>query len=155
MTMADFTIEREILIDAPVDVVWRTVTEPDQIVRWFADRAVLELHPAGQGRLVFVDRSSGDERAFELVVEAVDRPTRFSYRWGQAEGEVPIASNSVLVEFTLAAAGDDRTRLCVRETGLAETSWPDEQKGRYAEDHRNGWAHHLGRIEQLLSTPAA
>ncbi len=29
--MAEFQIERDVLIDAPVDVVWRTITEPDQI----------------------------------------------------------------------------------------------------------------------------
>ena len=27
-------IEREVVIDAPVDVVWRTVTEPQQISQW-------------------------------------------------------------------------------------------------------------------------
>ena len=31
--MANFEIEREVVIDAPVDVVWRTITEPDQISR--------------------------------------------------------------------------------------------------------------------------
>ena len=35
----DRTIEQEVVIDAPVEVVWRTVTEPDQITRWWSDRA--------------------------------------------------------------------------------------------------------------------
>jgi uncharacterized protein YndB with AHSA1/START domain len=32
-------IEREVLIEAPVEVVWRTITEPDQMSQWFADTA--------------------------------------------------------------------------------------------------------------------
>ena len=31
--MTDLTIEREIVIDAPADVVWRTITEPEQIAQ--------------------------------------------------------------------------------------------------------------------------
>jgi len=30
-------IETEILIEAPIDIVWRVVTEPDQIKQWFSD----------------------------------------------------------------------------------------------------------------------
>jgi uncharacterized protein YndB with AHSA1/START domain len=153
--MADFTIEREIMIDAPIDVVWRTVTEADQIARWFADRVELEVRPGGHGELVFVDLSSGHERAFELAMVDVDRPARFSYRWGQPAGVVAVPSNSVLVEFTLAAESADRTRLRVRETGLADTAWSDDEKIRYAEDHRNGWSHHFGRLVDVFAKPEA
>jgi uncharacterized protein YndB with AHSA1/START domain len=41
------TIEQDILIAAPVDVVWRTVTEPDQVARWFADDADPEAKARG------------------------------------------------------------------------------------------------------------
>ena len=37
MQTTEYRIEREIVIDAPVEVVWRTITEPDQITEWFAD----------------------------------------------------------------------------------------------------------------------
>ena len=46
--MTDLTIEREIVIDAPADVVWRTITEPEQIAQWFADRVELELRLLGE-----------------------------------------------------------------------------------------------------------
>ena len=54
--MADQHIEREVVIDAPADVVWRTITEPDQITRWFADKVELDLrdrrrrHPRVRGQ---------------------------------------------------------------------------------------------------------
>ena len=38
MSTSEHQIEREIVIEAPAEVVWRTITEPDQISLWFADR---------------------------------------------------------------------------------------------------------------------
>ena len=39
--MPGLMIEREILIEAPPRVVWRTITEPAQMSLWFADRVDL------------------------------------------------------------------------------------------------------------------
>ena len=152
--MTDLTIEREILIEAPADIVWRTITEPDQIAHWFADRVQLDLRPGGDGSLVFEDKASAQAVTAALVVETVDPRLQFSFRWGQSEGEAPGPGNSVLVEFTLSAESNERTRLRVVETGLDAISWPDEDKARYADDHRNGWATHLGRLGGLLASPA-
>ena len=51
--MSDFRIERDVVIEAPPDVVWKTITEPDQITRWFADRVELDLKAGAQGYLGF------------------------------------------------------------------------------------------------------
>ena len=109
--MTDLTIEREILIEAPADVVWRTITEPDQIVQWFADRVQLDLRPGGAGTFVFENRATSSEVTAPLVVEAVEPPQRFAFRWSHPEGQSPVAGNSMLVEFLLTAEGNERTRL--------------------------------------------
>jgi len=49
MSTTEYQIEREIVIDAPVEVVWRTITEPDQISLWFADKVELEIKPGAHG----------------------------------------------------------------------------------------------------------
>lgn len=143
--MADVRIEREVVIDAPVDMVWRTITEPDQITRWFADRVELDLEPGGQGYLGF-----GDQHGGPLVVERVDPPVRFSFRWNHPAGEQPALGNSVLVEFTLTARGPDRTHLRVVESGHELLAWPDPEKERYAEEHNGGWADYLGCLAGLF-----
>jgi uncharacterized protein YndB with AHSA1/START domain len=149
-TMTDLTIEREILIEAPADVVWRTITEPDQVTQWFADRVELDARPGGDGALFFEDMAA----AAHLVVETLDPPHRFGFRWGHPDGEAPVPANSVLVEFTLTPEGDERTRLRVAETGLDAVGWSDDEKARYVDDHRTGWDHHLGRLVDLYATPA-
>ena len=144
--MADGRIEREVVIDAPVEVVWRTITEPDQITRWFAERAELELAPGGEGYLGFDEQHGGP-----IVVEAVDPPVRFSFRWNHPAGVQPVPGNSVLVEFTLTASGPERTHLRVVEGGHELLAWPDAEKERYAGEHNGGWADYLGRLAGLYA----
>jgi uncharacterized protein YndB with AHSA1/START domain len=148
--MASYEIEREIVIGAPAEVVWRTVTEPDQITQWFADRVELVLEPGGDGAMYF---GEGDEGG-PLVVEVVEPPTRFSFRWNHPAGEKPAAGNSLLVEFTLVPEGDEQTRLRVVESGLDLLRWPEEEKQRYAGEHNGGWATFLGRLQTLLAEPS-
>ena len=143
--MADLVIEREVLIEAPVEVVWHTITEPDQISQWFADRVELVAEPGARGYLGF------GEKGGPVVVETVDPPTRFSFRWNHAGGEEPVDGNSILVEFTLTAEGNERTRLRVAESGLEVLSWPEPEKQRYADEHRGGWP---GYLDRLASTVA-
>jgi uncharacterized protein YndB with AHSA1/START domain len=143
--MTGLAIEREILIEAPVQVVWRTITEPDQISQWFADRVELVAEPGAHGYMGFRDQGG------PLVVETVDPPTRFSFRWNHPEDEEPVAGNSLLVEFVLAPEGDEWTRLRVVESGLELLAWPDAEKQRYADEHNGGWAKFLGRLDGLLA----
>ncbi len=51
--MSGLVIDREVLIEAPAEVVWRTITEPDQITRWFADRVDLVAEPGAHGYMGF------------------------------------------------------------------------------------------------------
>lgn len=144
MTTTDYQIEREIVIDAPVEVVWRTITEPDQITLWFADKVELEVKPGARGYMGF------GEPGGPVMVETVDPPTRFSFRWNHPAGEEPTTRNSLLVEFTLVGEGE-HTRLRVVESGLNPLPWPDVDKRRYAEEHNGGWGDFLDRLARLLA----
>jgi len=143
--MPGLVIEREIVIEAPVQVVWRTITEPDQMTEWFADRVELVVEPGAHGHMGF------GEQGGPVVVETVDPPTRFSFRWNHPRDEEPVAGNSILVEFTLTAESDERTRLRVVESGHELLAWPDAEKERYADEHRGGWGEYLDRLANLLA----
>lgn len=54
--MPGLAIEREILIEAPIEVVWRTVTDADQLSQWFADRVELVVEPGARGFMEFGDQ---------------------------------------------------------------------------------------------------
>ena len=133
-------IEREVLIEAPIDVVWRVVTEPSQITQWFSQEAEIEPRAGGSGRLAF---RSGD--SYELQIEAMEPPRRFAFRWVQPQGAVVRDGNSMLVEFLLEPEAG-HTRLRVVESGFDKVDWSDEKKTKYFDDHSRGWTSLLDRL---------
>ncbi len=62
-----------------------------------------------------------------------------------------MSGNSMLVEFTLVSEGSERTRLWVAESGLDVIAWSDDDKVRYAEEHRDGWSNFMDRLAGLLA----
>jgi uncharacterized protein YndB with AHSA1/START domain len=143
--MPGLVIERDVLIEAPAEVVWRIITEPDQMSQWFADRVELVVEPGAHGYMQFGDQGG------PVVVETVDPPTRFSFRWNYPHGEEPVTGNSMLVEFTLTPEGRERTRLRVSESGHELLAWPAAEKQRYADEHWDGWAEYLDRLARTLA----
>lgn len=139
-------IEREILIEAPAELVWQVVTEPEHISGWFSDSAELDLRPGGAMVLRWRDHGAAHGR-----VERVEPPRYFSFRWVvpmEREHEVS-DDNSTLVEFTLKPEGDG-TRLTVVESGFADLAGPDDESKRHYDDHERGWELELGELEAYL-----
>jgi uncharacterized protein YndB with AHSA1/START domain len=147
------SIERSVHIEAPVDVVWRIVTERGRIVRWFADEIDLQATPGYEGTMTFRPESGGTVQV-PIMVETVEAPHRFTYRWTHPAGTTASPANSTLVEFTLAPE-DGGTRLRVVETGHDGLGWPQDQQDAFADDHTEGWSHHLRRLEQLFARRSA
>lgn len=143
--MPNLGIERDVLIEAPVDVVWRFVTEPDRISQWFADKVELVAEPGAHGYMHFGDQGG------PVVVEAVEPKTRFAFRWNHPTDEKPVPGNSQLVEFILTEEGPERTRLRVVESGHELRDWPLAEQQRYADEHRHGWGDFLGRLSGVAA----
>jgi uncharacterized protein YndB with AHSA1/START domain len=144
-------IEREIRIDAPIEVVWSVVTEPDQITQWFSDSAEFELEPGVDGALTFRGTRKGQvdpqpDAVVNLRVERVEPPRYFSFRWDYPSGADPDAQGP-LVEFTLTKDGD-ATRLKLVESGLRLPDRTGDENDRYVADHNRGWDHHLGLLRR-------
>lgn len=133
-------IEREILIDAPVDVVWAVVTEPEHISGWFSDRVELELRPGGALVLHWDGSHSVQGR-----VERVEPPYFFSFHWVVGHGSALAEGNATLVEFSLAPEGDG-TRLKVVEGGFRDLAVDDDLRRQRFDGHRDGWAKELGEL---------
>jgi uncharacterized protein YndB with AHSA1/START domain len=137
-------IEREIVIHAPVDVVWAVVTEPDHISRWFSDSADIDLRPGGRAVLEWTEHGTVHGR-----VERVEPPHYFSFRWVVGPGAELADDNSTLVEFSLTAEGES-TRLTVVESGFRDLARPDDEQQRHFDSHRRGWELELGELDEYL-----
>jgi len=146
-------IERSVHIEAPVELVWRMVTEPDQVVRWFCDEIDVQATPGYEGSMSFRPESGGTVLV-PITVASVEAPHRFTYRWTHPAGTAATPVNSTLVEFTLTPE-EGGTRLRVVETGHEHLGWPQDQQDAFVEDHNEGWSRHVGRLEQLFAARSA
>ena len=139
-------IEREVLIEAPVEVVWAVVTEPEHVAGWFSDSAEIDLQPGGDA--VFTWEKHGSALASVVTVAP---PHTFAFRWARPMGAEPREGNSTLVEFSLSAEGE-HTRLRVVESGFPALDGSDEEKATYAEGNRDGWKAELGDLQEYVTT---
>src|SRR5256714_12456447 len=99
MTAVPDAIERETVIAAPVERVWRLLTDADHLGTWFGDAgAEIDLRPGGTLVLRWVEHGTVHAR-----VERVEPDRLFSYRWAarQNTGEIELEDgNSTLREFS-------------------------------------------------------
>jgi uncharacterized protein YndB with AHSA1/START domain len=145
-------IERETVIDAPVERVWELITEAEHVGRWFGDAgAEIDLRPGGAMVLRWTDYGVSRGR-----VVAVEPRTLFSYRWAPFKdpgGEEPVNGNSTLVEFTLQPEGDG-TRLRVVESGFASLATSEEQRTKNLEGNTEGWKQETGELREYAEKVA-
>lgn len=143
-----FTVRRSIRIAAPIDAVWRAVTEPEHISRWFGATELDGCGPGARGTMTW----EGHGPVPLLVVES-DAPHRIAYRWNNddASDEFPaeVDERSTVFTFTLEREGAG-TRLTVVETGFDRTSDPAANM----RDHAQGWVGELDKLVALLEGAA-
>jgi uncharacterized protein YndB with AHSA1/START domain len=136
------TIEREILIAAPIERVWEIVTTPEHMGQWFGDAGA-----SRSGDVITMAWEQHGEADLEIVREQA--PNVFAYRWDANVKE----AGRTLVEFTLSEV-DAGTRVRVVESGFASLAASDEVRAELREGNAGGWAHELGDLERYAQTVA-
>jgi uncharacterized protein YndB with AHSA1/START domain len=138
------SIEREIQVDAPPQVVFDVVSKPEHVQEWWSDQADFGPEPGSDGSISFTGKS-GEAHVERFSVVEADPPHRFSFRWCHPAGEAAAAGNSFLVTFTLEAAGGG-TRLTMTETGFREQGWEVAKLEEMYRSHVEGWDHFVPRL---------
>jgi uncharacterized protein YndB with AHSA1/START domain len=116
-------------IDAEPEVVFDYFTQPDALVRWMGDYAILEPRPGGQFTLILGGRTVQGRYV------SLEPPHRLVITWGR-QGSATFPPGSSTLEVTLAAEAGG-TRVTVVHTGLPAS-----------ETHRHvlGWELYLDRL---------
>lgn len=144
ITPAELKFER--LFDAPVDLVWRYIVDPELRARWFMGGAI-DPRPGGAIEMVMDHRNLSDgpsetpekyrpfigTRWTERII-AIDPPRSIAFTWDEGKsGEVTIMLH----------AEGQRTRLVLHHTGL---------NGRDdAVNFGGGWLSHLAVLERRVA----
>lgn len=142
-------IERSVVINAPRERVWRALSTPEEFGTWFgADLKGQTFAPGQRARGQITSAGCGHEDVwFDVVVERMEAPELFSYRWhpyaiDPAEDytkELP-----TLVTFTLKEAPGNGTLLTVLESGFDNV--PPHRRLEAFRMNGHGWEAQIDNI---------
>ena len=139
--MSQLLVTRTVHINAHRSAVWAAITEPKLISEWFGDTAVLDLRVGGTGAMGWNEWGE-----FRIIVEEIDEPNAFAFRWARDKDADPVKGNSTLVRFMLVDK-DGGTQLTVFETGWEEYEG-DVPKGM--KENTDGWFQELDELVAFL-----
>lgn len=138
-------IEKSIELRAPIDRVWRALTDHREFGRWF--RAEMEspfvVGKISRGR----STSCGYEHVLmEFLVEAIEPQRRFAYRWHPfaVDPKVDYAKEpKTLVEFLLEPTASG-TLLRVVESGF--DALPESRRAEALRMNTGGWEQQMRNV---------
>jgi uncharacterized protein YndB with AHSA1/START domain len=144
-------IEKQIVLDAPRERVWRAITDVNEFNEWFGVALTSPFKPRAvvSGR---VTHPGHEHLVMTVWVEAMESPRRFSFRW-YPEATNPNVDYSgeptTLVTFTLEDAPNGATRLTVVESGFDAV--PESRRAAAFSGNSKGWERQLESIRKHLA----
>jgi uncharacterized protein YndB with AHSA1/START domain len=133
-------IRKSIVIDAPVETVYKALSDEKELVNWFPDHAILEKSVGGRMEFKF-KRSDGtvDHKVEGEILEIVPgKKLAFSWR-NTSDPNFP----NTKVTWSLKAVDGGRTRVELVHTGFSE--------GRWLDLHDGGWSFFIRRLAEYCT----
>jgi len=164
MTSSTDRIEKQILLKAPLERVWRAISDSQEFGIWFGVRFDGSFAPGARltGKLVPTDvdaeiaktQKPYEGQLFDITVERIEPMRHFSFRWhpyalepGMEYSKEP----TTLVVFELEETPSG-TRLEITESGFDKV--PLDRRAAAFESNEGGWEAQLTLIEKYLARNA-
>ncbi len=125
---------------ASAAVVWRALTEPEALLRWYASEAIVE--PRAGGRYATVSRLFGRREAH---IERFDPGARLQLLY-EPSPDWPAMSDSTVVEDFIIDERKGQRMLRVMGSGIP----PDEEWAKTLVRLRTGWALAFAQLQIKL-----
>lgn len=140
------TIEKHIEIAAPVERVWRALTDHKEFGAWFrvAIDAPFAVGETSTGRMTY---PGYEHLPWRAVIVAMEAPRRFAFDWppyAVDAGRDYSAEPMTRVEFTLEPIASG-TRVTVVESGFA--ALPPDRRDEAYRSNEGGWTEQMGNIK--------
>jgi len=153
-------IEKQVVLRAPLDRVWRAISDSQEFGQWFGVR-IDGRFVAGTSVNATIIGTTVDEEVAEMQrphagaeatwqIVAVEPPRRFAYRWHPfAAANVDYGNEpTTLVEFTLSETADG-VLLRIVESGF--DAIPQSRRADVFEANSGGWAKQTELVRKYLS----
>jgi uncharacterized protein YndB with AHSA1/START domain len=132
-------IEKNIVIDAPPEVVFKAITDQEELTNWFPDQAILEPKLGGRVKFSLYKDNEREYREFDFFPEGVITEfipnKKVSYTWH--EPNTPDFPSTV-VTWELEEIAYNKTRVKLLHAGF--------EPGKLFK-HDEGWSYFLNRLQ--------
>jgi uncharacterized protein YndB with AHSA1/START domain len=141
------TIERTIDLNAPIERVWRAVSDHREFSTWFRVALDQPFAPGAKstGHMTY---PGYENMPWQATIVAIEPPRRFAFRWVPNATDTSIDYSdwpTTLVEFVLAPNGDG-TRLTVTESGF-DALGPDVRDSALR-SNEGGWTEQMENVRR-------
>ncbi len=143
------SIEREVYVEAPPDLVYDVVSSPEHLREWWPDEIELDPVPGARGAMTFGHDDDRGTVVVPMTVVEARRPHRFAFRWAYEADETASPTNSYLATFDITPSGTG-TLLRLTETGFRERGWEAAVLEERYRQNVVGWDHFLPRLESYV-----
>ncbi|HYY67999.1 MAG TPA: SRPBCC domain-containing protein [Nitrososphaeraceae archaeon] len=137
-------IKKSIVINASPEVVFKAITDPNELTNWFPDSAVFSDRIGGQVRFSFYkERSKDMDRDYspEGIVKEFIPNKKVSYTWQLKD--VPGFPETV-VTWELEEIDHHRTKV-----ELVHSGFTGKEGGKLSsKEHDQGWSYFLGKLKE-------
>ena len=140
-------IKKNIVIEASPEVVFKAITDPQELTNWFPDQAVFEPKVGGKVRFFFYKEKSEEKhtRTIDYFPEGTVKEfipnKKVTYTWQLKDiPEFP----ETIVTWELEEIDVNKTKLVLIHSGFT-----GKEEGKLSfKEHDQGWTYFLGRLEK-------
>lgn len=146
-TLETDRIERNVLINAPRERVWRALSNAEDFGTWFGANLKGQNFAPGKRTRGRITICGHEDVWFDVVVDRVEPQTLLSYRWHPYAIDPAVdysKEEPTLVTFTLKDAPGDRTLLTVVESGFDKV--PPQRRLEAFRKNGAGWEAQLKNV---------
>ncbi len=138
-------IEKDVFIAAPVERVWRALTDHEQFGAWFGVKLDGPF-VVGESTYGAMTEPSFEGWPWESRTEVMEAPRLFAFTWAHTveRDEDPHTAPRTRVEFRLAPEGEG-TRLTIVESGFDAV--PEERRAEVMRNNARGWEIQSARVK--------
>ena len=154
-------IEKKVLLKAPIERVWRAISEAERFGSWFGmafdapftegARLTGRIRPTTVDAEVAAHQKPFEGHPFEIFIERIEPMKRFSFRWHPfaIERDVDYSKEpTTLIVFALEEAPDG-VELTITESGFDRI--PLERRAKAFAANEGGWTTQTQLIQKYLA----
>ena len=136
-------IRKSIIIDATPEVVFKAITETNELTKWFPDHVILEPNVGGKVRFSFYKEQNKMDRDYIVegsIIEFIPNK-KISYTWQYKD--MPEFSETI-VSWKLEELERNKTRVELVHSGFTGK----EQEKVSSKGHDEGWTHFTNELSK-------